>query len=441
MEVSKLNTQSYSPENTITAQSALTLLAEASKYGIVDLEGVLKEIEMKKNKEIIEQHPYSITQGTNGRWYTYVADPNAKHGRRQIAKSTKQKLLDAIIAHYRQLHNDDDVRQITLEKLYENWMNWRSNTGTTPKTVTENRNDWHRFLEKNAIAQKKVTEIDMFDLENFFLEITKNHAITYKCLTNVKSLLNGIFKYSIQLRLINDSPMHTVDFKQFQTRCKPQNPPKENYSLTERKEILDFLNRKTDINVYDLAIEFCFYMCLRIGELIGIKKSDIKDGRINISRSVRKEQIMNDDLTCGPVQYNIEERIKGNKAQGFRSIPLTPQAQKIIAKALELNPDGEFLFMRNGKPIYAGSFNQHLKNKVCKPLNIPYRSSHQIRFTIATMLYEAGVPLNQLSTMLGHSETRTTLHYIRQQSVDPKSSTIMINTLDTNLSDSNPANP
>lgn len=108
---------------------------------------------------------------------------------------------------------------------------------------------------------------------------------------------------------------------------------------------------------------------------------------------------------------------------------------------MKLNPDGDFLFMKDGQPIYADSFNEHLKNKVCKPLNIPYRSSHQIRFTITTMLYEAGVPLNQLSTMLGHSETRTTLHYIRQQSVDPKSSTIMINTLDTNLSDSNLANP
>ena len=51
-----MNSQSYSPENTITAQSALTLLAEASKYGIVDIEGVLKEI--------IEQHPYAITQGS-----------------------------------------------------------------------------------------------------------------------------------------------------------------------------------------------------------------------------------------------------------------------------------------------------------------------------------------------------------------------------------------
>ena len=441
MEVSKLNSQSYSPENTITAQSALTLLAEASKYGIVDIEGVLKEIEMKKNKEIIEQHPYAITQGANGRWYTYVADPNAKHGRRQIAKSTKQKVLDAIISDYHQHHNEDDVKEITLEELYKNWMIWRRNTGTAAKTIKENYNDWHRFLESNVIAQKKVAKIDMFDLETFFLAITKNHAITYKCLTNVKSLLNGIFKYGIRLRVINDSPMHTVDFKQFQTRCKPQKPPKGNYTLVERKEILDFLNKKNDIDIYDLAIELCFYLCLRIGELIGIKKCDIKDNRIYISRSIRKEQIMNDDLTFSPVQYSTEERIKGNKTQGFRSIPLTPQAQEIITKTLKLNPDGDFLFMKDGQPIYADSFNEHLKNKVCKPLNIPYRSSHQIRFTITTMLYEAGVPLNQLSTMLGHSETRTTLHYIRQQSVDPKSSTIMINTLDTDLSDSNPANP
>ena len=52
-----MNSQSYSPENTITAQSALTLLAEASKYGIVDIEGVLKEIEMKKIKKLLSNIP------------------------------------------------------------------------------------------------------------------------------------------------------------------------------------------------------------------------------------------------------------------------------------------------------------------------------------------------------------------------------------------------
>lgn len=413
---------------TITTQNALTLLAEASKYGIFDVEDVLNEIQMKKNNEIIAQHPYAITQGSNGRWYTYLKDPNATNGRRQIAKSTREKICDAIIADYYQKHNENRIQNITLEGLYKNWMIWRRDTGTAPKTITENKNDWNRFLRTNPIIKKKVTEIDMFDLETFFLQITTDHAITYKRLTNVRSILNGIFRHAIRLRLVSDTPMHAVDFRQFQTRCRPENTMNSNYSLEERQKILQFLSPKTD--VYALAVQLSFYLCVRIGELISLKKSDIQGDKICILRSTRKRQIMQDDLTFSKVQYTIEDRIKGNKTQGFRNIPLTSQAKKIVNKTLELYPDGEFLFMRNGRPIYADSFNRYLKEKVCKPLDITYRPSHQIRFTVATALSEAGVPINQLSAMLGHSETRTTFHYIRQQSIDSESDIIMCNTLD-----------
>ena len=89
---------------------------------------------------------------------------------------------------------------------------------------------------------------------------------------------------------------------------------------------------------------------------------------------------MNDDLTFSPVQYSTEERIKGNKTQGFRSIPLTPQAQEIITKTLKLNPDGDFLFMKDGQPIYADSFNEHLKNKSMQTIeySLSFQSSDQI---------------------------------------------------------------
>ena len=162
------------------------------------------------------------------------------------------------------------------------------------------------------------------------------------------------------------------------------------------------------------------------------KKTDIQNDKIYISRSIRKHQTMNDDLSFSGVEYTIEERIKGNQTEGFRYIPLTAQAKKIVDKTIHLYPEGEYLFMRNGKPLFADSFNRYLKNKVCAPLNIPYRSSHQIRFTVATMLYEAGVPLNQLSTMLGHSDTRTTFHYIRQQTSKKETYDIMKNVLDVN---------
>lgn len=416
-------TMDFTPET-------LEILADALKCGIINKEDVLKEVKMKQNEKIINQHPYKINQGKNGRWYTYLKDPESPKGRRQIAKSTKEKIYEAILADYNQRNKKNDLNSITLENLYEKWMIWRRDTGTAPKTITENKNEWNRFLKSNPIAHKKVREIRMYDLEDFFMQITTNHAITYKRLTNVKSMLNGLFKYGIRISLINDSPMHNVDFAQFQTRCKPENSVKDIYTLAEREAILQYLSAKTDI--YSFAAQLAFYLCVRVGELITLKKSDIdiQDNKIYILRSARKQQILQDDLTFSPVEYTVEERIKGNKAQGFRFIPLTPQSKKLIEKIMDLYPDGDYLFMRNGHTLYTDSFNRYLKNKVCMPLKIPYRSSHQIRFTVATLLYEAGIPINQISAMLGHSETRTTMHYIRQQVADSKSRTIMSNLLD-----------
>lgn len=430
MENDMMNTTITSSPTMDFTPETLEILADAFKCGIINKEDVLKEVKMKQDEKIINQHPYKINQGKNGRWYTYLRDPESPKGRRQIAKSTKEKIYEAILADYNQRNKKNDLNSITLENLYEKWMIWRRDTGTAPKTITENKNEWNRFLKSNPIAHKKVREIRMYDLEDFFMQITTNHAITYKRLTNVKSMLNGLFKYGIRIALINDSPMHNVDFAQFQTRCKPENSVKDIYTLAEREAILQYLSAKTDI--YSFAVQLAFYLCVCVGELITLKKSDIdiQDNKIYILRSARKQQILQDDLTFSPVEYTVEERIKGNKAQGFRFIPLTPQSKKLIEKIMDLYPDGDYLFMRNGHTLYTDSFNRYLKDKVCMPLKIPYRSSHQIRFTVATLLYEAGIPINQISAMLGHSETRTTMHYIRQQVADSKSRTIMSNLLD-----------
>lgn len=396
------------------------------KYNM-SLEDVLKNMEDMKNQDILKQHPYAITKGSNGRWYTYLPDKTKSNGRRQIAKSTEEKIQQAVISYYRKKEAEKSTGNLNLENLFEQWLLWRRDTGTDPKTIKENKNDWDRFLSKHPVIKKKVVSIEMSDMETFFLDITANHAITYKRLINVKSVLNGVFKHGIRLKIIEHSPMAELDYKQFRTRCKPPASSKENYMEEERQKILGYLSSKTD--VYSLSIQLAFFLCLRIGELICIEKQDIQGDKIFIRRSTRKRQDMNDDLSFGKVHYDIEERIKGNQKEGFRFIPLTPQAQKIIQKTMELYPEGKYLFMRNGKPILADTFNRHLKS-VCNTLDIPYRSSHQIRFTMATMFYEGGIKVNQLSTFLGHSDTKTTFHYIRQQKATEKTAELMTDILD-----------
>lgn len=308
-------------------------------------------------------------------------------------------------------------------------MHWRKENGTDAKTIQENQNEWKRFLENHPLSNKNVVDLEMSDIECFFLDITVNHSITYKRMTNVKSLLNGVFKHAVRLKLIEHSPMAELDYKQFRTRCKPTNPPKKNYTEEERRRIITYLDNKTDI--YSLSIQLAFFLCLRIGEIISLKKEDVdfQLNRIYIRRSCRRRQEMNDDLTFGKRYFDIEERIKGNQREGFRFIPLTPQARKLLKKILELYPEGEYLFMRYGKPILADTFNRHLK-QVCKELEIEYRSSHQIRFTMATMFYDGGIKVNELSNFLGHSDTKTTFHYIRQQQATEKTANLMKDILD-----------
>ena len=127
------------------------------KYNI-SVEDALNDIETMKNNEIIAQHPYRIFQGTNGRWYTYLPDETKNNGRRQIAKSTEAKIHEAIIKDYKQKAKEKNVQNLNLENLFSLWMKWRRDTGTDPKTIKENFNEWKRFLSTNKLIKKKVSE-------------------------------------------------------------------------------------------------------------------------------------------------------------------------------------------------------------------------------------------------------------------------------------------
>ena len=64
--------------------------------------------------------------------------------------------------------------------------------------------------------------------------------------------------------------------------------------------------------------------------------------------------------------------------------------------------DGEYILMHDGKLLNKDAFNRWLK-KYCIEAGITPRSSHKIRFTVASLLYSKGVPLPNLQQLLGHT--------------------------------------
>ena len=110
--------------------------------------------------------------------------------------------------------------------------------------------------------------------------------------------------------------------------------------------------------------------------------------------------------------YKIVEYVKHDISSGYRTIPLTEKAQKLLEEIEKLSPNSEYLFTQtSGERMTSRSFNYWLE-KYCKDTGITFKSSHCIRRTFASRLFAAGMPLAEISVYLGHQDIETTKGYI-----------------------------
>ena len=175
-------------------------------------------------------------------------------------------------------------------------------------------------------------------------------------------------------------------------------------NLEELKQVSE---ASEENDLYDLAIKLSFYMPLRIGEIKGIMWEDINDDLIFINRQVLESK-------------EIKDAPKGDADEGSRFIHLTKEALEILNKVKQMNPDNSFLFFRKKEPLSKCTYNRRL-NSYCKKAGVKPKSSQQMRFSVASILYKSGVQATELQKMLGHTTLAMTLHYLRN--VTPKEET------------------
>lgn len=353
---------------------------------------------MKKKQEIKRKYHDKIKVRSNdGRAYIYIE-------RKQIVAASYDALIDKLYEmEYGRIN-------ASLKDLYSEWLLWRRDyTSITSKTLKEYTNIWKKYFEDESLTSIPLKDLRAKDFIKLFRKWTKNRAMSRKQFNNVKSLLNGIYQYAIEEEIVIHNPIKDINCKQF--TFKPVNNSNNVFTVEERKKLLNYLSTKDDI--YSLAIQLDFQLVIRIGELLSLKWTDISNGNLHIQSQLLTTQTMNNDLTFSKRKHVNEEHVKGNTNQGFRYQPLTSEAQKILEKIRLLNPNGEYILMKDGRQLNADTFNRWLK-RYCTECDIPVRSSHKIRFCVASILYDAGLPLTVLQQLLGHTTTAMTLHYIRR---------------------------
>ena len=377
------------------------VLQYAIENGIIDTTLIQEQIRMKKNNELLQKHPYKIWEGKDGKWYSYF--PDKEKGRVLRKRNTEELIKDEIIAYWKKQESNP-----TISDIYSKWINGKVQREEITKATRDRYNRQYEqcFLD---FGKHKIKSISEYDIEEFVLDTIYNCKLTQKGFSNLRTLILGIFKLARRKRLVSFSIselMNDMDISKKLFRRNVKSDDEQVFTTDELPKVLDYLKENPDI--VNLGIFLLFKTGLRIGELAALKKTDITQNVIHISKT---EIHYNDG--AGNVIYEVRDSPKTEA--GIRDVVVPDSGIKILNRIRLLNPFGEYLFERRGKRIRTYVFRERLRN-ICRKLDITMKSPHKIRKTYGSILIDNNVQESLVINQMGHTDIKTTKkHYYRNR--------------------------
>lgn len=402
--------------NKLKKQKQFGILLSDEKLEIEEME---KTIRFQKHRlKVKEQMQPFLREGSQlvyidkktGRYRIRIPTKLRTDSTEWITAYTEQEVFEKVYVY---LFGEE---VITIRDLFEILMERkRGDPDLSTLTIERYEQDWNKYYDKEQIVDMPIDKIKGSDLKIFFKNISSNRKLTRTCFNNIKSITNAVFDLAVELDIVSNNISRSVSCRDL--RFKAVNNSNVRYTDEERKILLNYLDNMPKKSGYEYGIALMFCLCIRIGELRALRWTDIDYYRntITIEREIVRQKDEN-----GHCYYEEVNHTKGGE-HGMRCLPLSEKATQILNELKTLNPEGEYICCnRAGHHLDGNRFNDHLR-KVTAAANIPYLSSHKIRFWSVTALSRAtGGDIQTVMYAAGHSNKNTTLHYIRAVQSDTK---------------------
>lgn len=353
--------------------------------------------------------------------YRYV-DLSGK--KRTIYASTLVELREKEKQIKRDLQDGIDISrgEMTLNQLFQIYMD--AKTDLRESTRRNYISVWNHGLKDSVLGNMKIAQIKQLHIRAFYSELAKRglSASTIKLYHN---MIYPALELAVDSDIIRKNP--AKDAKKGISA-----PKKERTAMTiaEQGKLLDFIKSSNRYRIYYPMMVFALSTALRVGELTGLRWSDVdlKENIIHI-----RQQLIYRNLGDG-CRFHVQDL---KTEAGRRDIPLTTSARKSLVKQKELDLllgktqrqeiDGitDFVFLNSqGKPYAVSAINTILNNVVkayneldkmqagykhIEPQPLPHISAHILRHTACTRLAESGLEPKVLQYIMGHANISITL--------------------------------
>lgn len=382
--------------------SDLQILKYAYENGILDvnINAIQSSIEMNERKKYLNKHTLQIWQGSDGKWRTHIVDNQGK--RKMLCRKERKKLEDDIVNLYKSLSNEP-----TLSKVFYEWMEDKLKYGEVQKqTFDRYERDFMRFFKNSKLLNTKIRYITEENIEEFIRETIYNQQLSSKAWGNLRTLLNGIFKYARKKQystIVISNFMAELELSKRIFTNKHREDSENVFNQQELIKMKNYIINNPNTKLSHLGILLGMYTGMRVGELVALKYEDIFDDYIYVRRT--QIRYNGDD---GKEIYEIRNTPKTDA--GVRKVVITNEVREIIEKIKSITDGNEYLLSKKGEPITIHVLTYALY-RLCDRVQIPRRSMHCLRKTYATRLINAGVDEAIIINQMGHTNFDTTKQY------------------------------
>lgn len=374
------------------------LLNYALENGMIDISTIQKTIEMNERKKYLEMHNHEVWQGKDGYFYTKVDDETKPGGRRMIKKSQRKAVEDAIVEFYKGKSDEP-----TIESVFAEWTEQKLKYGEIQKQTQERyRVDFERFFTE--VKEKKIRYITEEELEDFIKSSIYDKKLTAKAWGNLRTLINGIFKYAKKKGYSSLSVTSFLGDLDISARSFSKNKMVDEecvFREDEMHKLVEALSKK--ITVPNLGVLLAAYTGMRMGEVAALKWEDIREDHIYVHRTQIRYQ--GED---GRDIYEVRDFPKTEAS--IRKVVIVEGLKPILKQLRRINPFTEYVFVKDGELIRKHVFLDCLY-RACDRAKIPRRGMHSLRKTFATRLINSNIDEAVIKNQMGHTDIGTTKGY------------------------------
>lgn len=303
--------------------------------------------------------------------------------------------------------NIDQPEDIIMDAWYEYWISLKR--GSVRENTIINYETRYKKNIKPVLGEKCIKDIKPLQCQIVLSKMAEK-GYKAKSIERTKGILYSILDLAFQSELIQKNPCNNS----VKAKIGKESTARSAMSTEEQRKFRNAIQGSE----HELQFRFILQTGLRVGELSGLKWSDIDFSK----KELRVERSAN--YFSNPSRWIVGPP---KTRSGIRKIPLTSEAISILKAQKKKKKDAltninwkDFVFTSgSGMPISTAGYDQSLA-RICKKANIEKYSVHSLRHTFATRCIEAGMLPKTLQTILGHSAISMTMDLYVHISEDQK---------------------